>query len=76
VLLTDEEYLDFQARHTDWQERIEKMSAYMQANNKQYKDHFATLELWAMKDKEKQKEAAQTKTTSNNPFANALKGMI
>ena len=74
VLLTDEEYLDFQARHTDWQERIEKMSAYMQANNKQYKDHFATLELWAMKDKEKQKETAQPK--SNNPFANALKGVI
>lgn len=76
VLLTDEEYLDFQQLHSDWQERIEKMSAYIQANNKQYKDHFATLELWAMKDTEKQKEAAQAKKASGNPFANALKGVI
>ena len=74
VLLTDEEYFNFQAAHSDWQERIDKMSAYIQANNKQYKDHYATLELWAMKDKEKQKDTAQPK--SNNPFANALKGVI
>ena len=48
VLLTSDQLQDLKNRFpNDWEERIERMSRYMQSTGKEYRDHFATLLLWA-----------------------------
>ena len=76
VLLTDDELQKLQITYSDWEERIERLSAYMQGKKKTYDDHYATIELWAMNDKKKEKEQAKNNTTSGNPFLNAAKETI
>ena len=73
VLLTDDELQKLKATYSDWEERIERLSSYMKSKNKTYDSHYATIELWAANDKKKEKEQAQSNTTSSNPFLNAAK---
>ena len=40
----------------DWEDRIERLSEYMQSHGRQYKDHLATIRCWARKDKRESKE--------------------
>ena len=35
----------------DWQERIERLSAYMQSRGKRYKSHYATILTWERNEK-------------------------
>lgn len=53
VLLTDDELEKLKGEYPDWQERIERLSAYMASTGKPYKNHLATIRNWARKDKEK-----------------------
>ena len=53
VLLTDEDMEKLKAEFPDWQERIERLSAYIAQSGKTYKNHLATIRNWARKDKEK-----------------------
>ena len=54
VLLTDTELGKLQAEFpTDWQQRIEKLSAYMKSTGKVYKDHLATIRNWARMEAER-----------------------
>lgn len=54
VLLTDTEFGKLQAEFpTDWQQRIEKLSAYMKSTGKVYKDHLATIRNWARMEAER-----------------------
>ena len=59
---------------TDWQDRIEKLSAYMESTGKKYKNHLATIRNWARMDSEKQSNqsvASITETISQkNNFVN------
>ena len=52
VRLTDEELDKLKAEYSDWAERIERLSSYMASTGKSYKNHFATIRMWAKKDKE------------------------
>lgn len=52
VLLTDEDMEKLKAEFPDWQERIERLSAYIAQSGKTYKNHLATIRNWARKDKE------------------------
>lgn len=53
VLLSDEQFEKLKAEFpSDYQERIERLSSYMQSTGKSYKDHLATIRNWARKDKE------------------------
>jgi hypothetical protein len=53
VLLSDEQFEKLKAEFPfDYQERIERLSSYMQSTGKSYKDHLATIRNWARKDKE------------------------
>lgn len=52
VLLTDEDMEKLKAEFPDWQERIERLSAYIAQSGKIYKNHLATIRNWARKDKE------------------------
>lgn len=54
VLLTDTELGKLQAEFpNDWQQRIEKLSAYMKSTGKVYKDHLATIRNWARMEAER-----------------------
>lgn len=49
----------------DWQERIDRLSTYMDSSGKSYKNHLATIRNWARRDAER--EAASHKPLASNP---------
>ena len=51
VLLTPQEYSALQTEFPDLVERIERLSSYMTSSGKTYRNHAATIRLWAEKDK-------------------------
>ena len=54
VLLSDEDLSKLQAEFPkDWQERIERLSSYLAATGKPYKNHLAVIRNWARRDQEK-----------------------
>lgn len=54
VLLSDTDMEKLQAEFpTDWEERIERLSAYMASTGKTYKNHLATIRNWARMDKQR-----------------------
>jgi len=55
VLLSDEELAKLKAEFPDWEERIERLSEYIESKGVKYKSHLATIRAWGRRDKEKQK---------------------
>lgn len=54
VLLTDEELDKLRIEFpTDYQTRIERLSEYIASTGKSYKNHLATIRVWARKDGER-----------------------
>jgi predicted phage replisome organizer len=73
VLLTDEDMEKLQAEYpTDYQERIERLSEYIESKGAKYKNHLATIRAWDRRDKEKNDKPSEQQ--SNNPFLRALQG--
>ena len=69
VLLSDDELEKLKVEFpSDYEKRIEKLSSYMASTGKKYENHFATIKLWAEKDKGKKKQAAPSQQSSTNPF--------
>ena len=60
VLLTDEELQNLKDAYSDWEERIERLSAYMKSKNKTYDNHYATIVLWASGDTKEEKDEPNT----------------
>lgn len=51
VLLSDTDLVKLKEEFpTDWEERIENLSNYMESKGKTYKNHLATIRNWARKD--------------------------
>ena len=54
VLLSDTDLAKLKAEFpNDWEERIEKLSDYMESRGRKYKNHLATIRCWAKRDEEK-----------------------
>lgn len=53
VLLTDDELQKLKTEYSDYEERIERLSSYVESTGKKYKSHYATIRNWARKDAEK-----------------------
>ena len=51
VLLSDDDLEKLKAEFTDWAERIERLSEYIESKGAKYKSHLATIRSWARKDK-------------------------
>ena len=65
VLLSDEEMDKLKAEFpTDYQERIDRLSEYIESKGAKYKNHLATIRAWSRRDKP---------TESSDPFAQLLK---
>ena len=53
VFLTDEDMEKLKSEFPDdWQNRIERLSEYIASSGKTYKNHLATIRVWAKKDKD------------------------
>ena len=75
VLLSDEELNKLKDEFIDWEERIERLSEYIESKGAKYKSHLATIRNWARRDKERQ--TAQNKSTeqpqgSGNSFIDMM----
>ena len=53
VLLTDDELQKLKTEYSDFEERIERLSSYVESTGKKYKSHYATIRSWARRDAEK-----------------------
>ena len=53
VLLTDDELQKLKTEYSDYEQRIENLSSYVESTGKKYKSHYATIRNWARKDAEK-----------------------
>jgi hypothetical protein len=53
VLLSDEDLAKLKSEFTDWQQRIERLSAYKASTGKVYKNDLATIRNWAKRDGDK-----------------------
>ena len=55
VFLTDEDMEKLKTEFPDdWRNRIERLSEYIASSGKTYKNHLATIRVWAKKDKERE----------------------
>lgn len=50
VLLTDNELDKLKAKFPDWEDRIERLSIYMESKCTKYKSHYATILNWARRE--------------------------
>ena len=65
VLLSDSDLEKLKEEFpTEWEERIERLSYYMESKGVSYKNHLATIRNWARKDKEEKRGAVSRETTS------------
>lgn len=56
VFLTQEEFDQFKAEYPDqWRNMIGRLSEYMASSGKRYENHYATLCLWASREKQEKK---------------------
>ena len=66
VLLSDEDMEKLKTEFPDdYEERIERLSEYIESKGAKYKNHLATIRSWARKDKEKQPKQTEQKSTGN-----------
>ena len=75
VLLTDEELQKLKTEYSDYEERIEKLSAYVESTGKRYKSHYATIRMWARKDAEVKQNKTYAKQTKAEELDDAYKMM-
>lgn len=69
VLLTDDDMEKLKEEYpTDYQERIDRLSEYIESKGAKYKNHLATIRAWDRRDKEKKKPEEK----SSNPFLRML----
>ena len=75
VLLSDDEMDKLKAEYpTDYQERIDRLSEYIESKGAKYKNHLATIRAWDRRDKEKNgNNKKPTEQKSSNPFLQLLK---
>ncbi len=52
VLLTDVELDKLKAKFADWEERIDRLSGYIESKGARYKSHYATILNWSRREQE------------------------
>lgn len=50
VLLSDDDLEKLKAEFPEWEDRVDRLSEYMESTGKKYKNHLATIRSWARKD--------------------------
>lgn len=69
VLLSADEYVNLIKEFpSDYNDRIDSLSSYMESSGKTYDNHYATIKFWDKKDKEKKDQTAPSQQHCSNPF--------
>ena len=66
VFLSDEELSKLKASFPDWQDKIERLSSYIESTGKSYVSHYATITRWAREDDAKARKHTQGKNGFKN----------
>ena len=57
VFLSDEQVAELKNEFpSDWEQRIERLSEYMESSGRKYSNHLATIRMWAKEDSPKEPE--------------------
>ena len=65
VLLSDSDIEKLKTEFpTDWEQRIERLSYYMESKDVSYKNHLATIRNWARKDREANRDTVSREPSS------------
>lgn len=68
VLLSDDEIAKLKTEFpSDWEERIEKLSRYIESKGAKYKSHLATIRNWARMETERNKKQEPKKPVYEDP---------
>lgn len=65
VLLSDEELKKLQDKYSDYQERIERLSEYIESKGVKYKSHYATINSWYRREQDEKKKSESTPRAYN-----------
>ena len=68
VLLSDTDMEKLKTEFPDWEQRIERLSEYMASTGKSYKNHLATIRVWAKKDKKPISYGKRTAEEKNDGY--------
>ena len=67
VVLSEEELAKLKAKIPNYEDYIERLSAYMASKDKRYKSHYATILAWARKEKKGENDNAGDKRSDADP---------
>ena len=67
VVLSEEEMTKLKAKIPNYEDYIERLSAYMASKGKRYKSHYATILAWVRKDKKGESDNAGDKRSDTEP---------
>lgn len=65
VLLSDDELKKLQDKYSDYQERIERLSEYIESKGVKYKSHYATINSWYRREQDEKKKSESTPRAYN-----------
>ena len=68
VLLSDTDLEKLKTEFSDWEQRIERLSEYIESTGKSYKNHLATIRAWARKDRTQKQAYGRTAEQKNNGY--------
>lgn len=69
VLLTDEQLSKLKDEYTDYENKIDKLSEYVEITGKSYKNHYATIKKWARNDNVKKPVANKPQFKNSKPIS-------
>lgn len=69
VLLTDDELDKLKDKFPDWEDRIERLSGYVESKGAKYKSHYATILNWARREGNVGRTAIKSGIPKNTGYA-------
>lgn len=69
VLLTDDELCKLKDKFPDWEDRIERLSGYIESKGAKYKSHYATILNWARREGNAGRTAIKSSMPKNTGYA-------
>ena len=69
VLLTDDELDKLKDKFPDWEDRIERLSGYVESKGAKYKSHYATIINWARREGGTGRTAIKSSIPKNTGYA-------
>lgn len=69
VLLTDDELCKLKEKFPDWEDRIDRLSGYIESKGAKYKSHYATILNWARREGNAGRTVIKSSMPKNTGYA-------